>query len=159
MHVCHGLCIAHKPGLVNVQVSCGSALSTSMAFEYKEHPRTMSLAAMETSIPDNPLISISPPSSLELMPLSPAPGGESRDDDCSSWMSTLSPHSAAFDQFRLPQSPQETVCSSPGASPGSSLSTLSIDGDTNPTVVDWCEFLGDSRNVLEQDFTDLSLTG
>eukprot|EP00118_Oscarella_pearsei_P011322 m.75443 g.75443 ORF g.75443 m.75443 type:complete len:106 (+) comp35937_c0_seq21:1407-1724(+) len=55
----------------------------------------------------------------------------------------------------------ESSLSSPVTSPHSTRSTLSAldDLDENPSVVDWCEFLGDSRNVIENDFSILSLSG
>lgn len=165
------LCIAHEPGLVSLQVAYGSTVSSSRVFEYKKCRRTKSsVNAMAAVAPGNmsttgvrkPLISISPASSQGSMRFSLSPEADvmkSGQDEYLPGMGRLSPLSSPFEQFRPPQSPQDTLYSSPGASPGSSLSTLSVDGDTNPSVVDWCEFLGDSRNVLAQDFTDLSLTG
>ncbi|XP_065842161.1 uncharacterized protein [Oscarella lobularis] len=141
---------AHESGIVRLRVSCGNSVSSEFAFTYKE-------------CESQPLISITPSncqgivSSSQSPPPPPPPSSSSR-----TWLpDLLSPVPQPSTQFAHPQSSSgDTAFSSPVTSPMSSYSPRSTLGDLddNPSVVDWCEFLGDSPNVIENDFSNLSLS-
>ena len=74
------------------------------------------------------------------------------------------PPSNASSSWVLPRSPTQDWCDSSiqttlsSRSSGSSMSSL-FDDPNAPSVAQWCAVLGDQRNVIQEDFERLNLSG